>query len=410
MQAQLPPGVHGWSRSLTARGRSAWPLKTYAHADRRRTAHGADRFPVPELVALHGDHRADAADFLIGTFLFMYAFGFSINMVTLMALSLCVGLLIDDAIVVRENIVRHVQMGKPPLPGFARRHAGNRPGCAGHHLLHRGGVPAHRLHGRHHRQVLPRVRRDHRGGGADLDVRELHAGPDALVASGTTPIEGHGKPMRPTWYDKTIGRVTGWFDRATDSLSNSYQGILRWSLGHKLATVPACGGDLRHQRLHGAAAGHRVRAQGRLLGNQRSTSTRRWARRWNHRGQGTAGRNHRPRVPRGALHAGHHQHRQRPGQDLRQRLCAFGGPQGPHAQRRRDGRACCASASSRCPGITVTHVGLLDAVGGNKQVEFSLQGPDLRELERLTRASTRRRSADIPGLVDLDSSVKPTSR
>src|SRR5687767_3993873 len=51
---------------------------------------------------------------LIGTFLFMYAFGFTINMITLMALSLCVGLLIDDAIVVRENIVRHVQMGKPP--------------------------------------------------------------------------------------------------------------------------------------------------------------------------------------------------------------------------------------------------------------------------------------------------------
>ncbi|HWI79097.1 MAG TPA: efflux RND transporter permease subunit, partial [Ramlibacter sp.] len=51
---------------------------------------------------------------LIGTFLFMNMFGFTINMVTLMALSLCVGLLIDDAIVVRENIVRHVQMGKGP--------------------------------------------------------------------------------------------------------------------------------------------------------------------------------------------------------------------------------------------------------------------------------------------------------
>ena len=49
---------------------------------------------------------------LIGTFLFMYAFGFTINSITMMALSLCVGLLIDDAIVVRENIVRHVQMGK----------------------------------------------------------------------------------------------------------------------------------------------------------------------------------------------------------------------------------------------------------------------------------------------------------
>jgi HAE1 family hydrophobic/amphiphilic exporter-1 len=50
---------------------------------------------------------------LIGTFFFMH-FGFTINMITLMALSLCVGLLIDDAIVVRENIVRHVQMGKTP--------------------------------------------------------------------------------------------------------------------------------------------------------------------------------------------------------------------------------------------------------------------------------------------------------
>ena len=48
---------------------------------------------------------------LIGTFMFMQMFGFTINMITLMALSLCVGLLIDDAIVVRENIVRHVQMG-----------------------------------------------------------------------------------------------------------------------------------------------------------------------------------------------------------------------------------------------------------------------------------------------------------
>src|SRR5450830_260911 len=47
---------------------------------------------------------------LIGTFLFMDMFGFTINMITLIALSLCVGLLIDDAIVVRENIVRHAGM------------------------------------------------------------------------------------------------------------------------------------------------------------------------------------------------------------------------------------------------------------------------------------------------------------
>ena len=49
---------------------------------------------------------------VIATFIAIYAFGFSLNFLTLMALSLCIGLLIDDAIVVRENIVRHLGMGK----------------------------------------------------------------------------------------------------------------------------------------------------------------------------------------------------------------------------------------------------------------------------------------------------------
>ena len=49
---------------------------------------------------------------LFGTMFFLYWQGFTFNVMTLMALSLCVGLLIDDAIVVRENIVRHAAMGK----------------------------------------------------------------------------------------------------------------------------------------------------------------------------------------------------------------------------------------------------------------------------------------------------------
>ncbi len=52
---------------------------------------------------------------VIATFIALYAFGFTLNMMTLMALSLCIGLLIDDAIVVRENIVRHLGMGKTHL-------------------------------------------------------------------------------------------------------------------------------------------------------------------------------------------------------------------------------------------------------------------------------------------------------
>ncbi len=49
---------------------------------------------------------------VIATFIAIYAMGFTLNFMTLMALSLCIGLLIDDAIVVRENIVRHLAMGK----------------------------------------------------------------------------------------------------------------------------------------------------------------------------------------------------------------------------------------------------------------------------------------------------------
>ncbi len=49
---------------------------------------------------------------LIGAFILMAVAGFSVNIMTLLALSLAVGLLIDDAIVVRENIFRHLEMGK----------------------------------------------------------------------------------------------------------------------------------------------------------------------------------------------------------------------------------------------------------------------------------------------------------
>ncbi|MBC7384974.1 MAG: efflux RND transporter permease subunit [Cryobacterium sp.] len=52
---------------------------------------------------------------LIGAFILMAVAGFTINIMTLLALSISVGLLIDDAIVVRENIFRHIEMGKSPM-------------------------------------------------------------------------------------------------------------------------------------------------------------------------------------------------------------------------------------------------------------------------------------------------------
>ena len=52
---------------------------------------------------------------IIGTFSAMYLLGYSLDNLSLMALTLCVGFVVDDAIVMLENIVRHMEMGKRPL-------------------------------------------------------------------------------------------------------------------------------------------------------------------------------------------------------------------------------------------------------------------------------------------------------
>src|SRR5579871_194622 len=52
---------------------------------------------------------------MISTFLIMYALGFTLNIITLMALALIIGILVDDSIVVLENIHRHLQLGEAPV-------------------------------------------------------------------------------------------------------------------------------------------------------------------------------------------------------------------------------------------------------------------------------------------------------
>ncbi len=51
---------------------------------------------------------------LIGAFIFLYAMGFTINVLTLLGLVLAIGLVVDDAIVMLENIYRHIEEGMPP--------------------------------------------------------------------------------------------------------------------------------------------------------------------------------------------------------------------------------------------------------------------------------------------------------
>jgi len=342
---------------------------------------------------------------LIGTFLFMNLFGFTINMITLMALSLCVGLLIDDAIVVRENIVRHVQMGKTAFQasldgtqeiGLAVLATtlsivavflpiGFMEGIIGK-FFHEFGIT-----------IVAAV----------MISMFVSFTLDPMLSSvwHDPSIHAHGERRAPvTLYDKTIGRVTGAFDDATEWLAEGYQSLLRWALGHRLATlllalaifvlsvvmVPLLGtefvpkADFSETTINfytpvgssleaTEAKARQVEAIVREAPEVRYTLAT--------INTGTA---------QGKMYA-----------SLYVRLV-------DRKQRSRSVDQMSAVLRERLqqvPGITVTHVGLLDSVGGNKQVEFSLQGPDQTELERLSRL-VMDKVRGIPGLVDLDSSVK----
>ncbi len=349
---------------------------------------------------------------LIGTFMFMQMFGFTINMITLMALSLCVGLLIDDAIVVRENIVRHVQMGKSAwnasLDGTQEiglavlattlsivavfLPIGFMEGIIGK-FFHEFGIT-----------IVAAV----------LISMFVSFTLDPMLSSvwHDPSIEAHGKHGAPvTFYDRTIGRVTGWFERGTDQLADGYQTILAWSLVHKRKTVLMALGIFVLSIFMIRFVGTEFVPKADFSETTVSFQT-----------------------PVGSsLEATEAKARQvetivREFPEVRYTLTTLntGNALGKNSasiyirlidrkdrQRNVDEMSGILRARlSKVPGITVTHVGLLDAVGGNKQVEFSLQGPDQRELERLA-LQVMEKIRPIPGLVDLDSSVKankPTIR
>ena len=95
---------------------------------------------------------------LVGTFGVMYLLGYSLNNLTLMALTISTGFVVDDAIVMIENIARYVEEGMPPLEAALRGLGADRL----HHPLADGvadrGTDSPALHGRHRRPPVPRVR------------------------------------------------------------------------------------------------------------------------------------------------------------------------------------------------------------------------------------------------------------
>ena len=105
---------------------------------------------------------------IIGTFAVMYLLGYSLNNLSLMALTLSVGFVVDDAIVMLENIVRHMEMGKARMEAALLASQRDRL----HHHLHDhfagGRVHSRAVHGRHCGPAAARILRHHRGGDSDF--------------------------------------------------------------------------------------------------------------------------------------------------------------------------------------------------------------------------------------------------
>jgi hydrophobic/amphiphilic exporter-1 (mainly G- bacteria), HAE1 family len=407
MTAQLPPGVR-----LEPILDGSRPIRVSVENVRRTLIEGALLTVLIVFLFLNSWRSTVITGLtlpiaLIGTFLFMHLFGFTINMVTLMALSLCVGLLIDDAIVVRENIVRHVQMGKTPYQAAldGTQEIGLAVLATTFSIVavflpigFMGGIIGKFFHEFGVTIVAAVLISMFVSFTLDPMLSSIWHDPDIALRS----AQGDRKK---SWYDRTIGRVTGWFDRGTDALAEAYQAILRWSLAHRRATV-----------LLAVAVFATSVAMVRLLGTEfvpkadfSETSISFY-------------------TPVGSsLEVTEAKARQvesivREFPEVKYTLATIntGGAQGKiyaslyiRLVDRKERSLSVDQMSGvlrerlkRVPGITVTHVGLLDAVGGNKQIEFSLQGPDLKELERLARLVSEK-IRGIPGLVDLDSSVKP---
>ncbi len=408
LRSELPPGVR-----LETIADSARPIRVAVDNVRQTLIEGALLTVLIVFLFLNSWRSTVITGLtlpisIIGTFLFMNLFGFTVNMITLMALSLCVGLLIDDAIVVRENIVRHVQMGKG---NYAAALDGTQE--IGLAVLattlsivavflpigFMGGIIGKFFHEFGITIVAAVLISMFVSFTLDPMLSSIWHDPSIHQHGAQRP---EGQPL--TLYDRTIGRVTGWFDRATESLAEGYQHILRWALGHKLTTLGVAlaifVASVFMVRLVGTefvpkadfsetsinfytpvgssiqateAKARQVEALVRTLPEVRYTLS--------------------------TINTGSAQGKMYANVYIRlvDRKARTRGEEEISGQLRQRLR--------EIPGITVTHIGLLDPVGGQKQIEFSLQGPDLQELARLTDMVQQKIHA-IPGLVDLDSSLK----
>ncbi|MCU0898101.1 MAG: efflux RND transporter permease subunit [Burkholderiales bacterium] len=334
---------------------------------------------------------------LIGTFLVMYAFGFTVNMLTLMALSITVGLLIDDAIVVRENIVRHLGMGKghrqAALDGTQEiglavlattftivavfLPVGFMGGIIGR-FFHQFGITV---------------------AAAVLLSMFVSFTLDPMLSSIWYDPAAHGKHGTGP-----LARLTGAFERFQERLAERYTRLIRWALGHRktviaaaigtfagaLALVPFIGSefvpeadlgeimvqahtpvgsslDFTRQKLQQAEAALREFPEVKYTYATINTGT-------------ALGKNYATIFAKLSPRKDRKLSQKQLQVPIRERL-------------------------ARIAGLNVTYVGVFNAVGSGKPLQVSVQGPDTKVLERLS-GEVVAIMRGIGGVVDVDTSQK----
>ena len=157
---------------------------------------------------------------IVGTFLVMYLLGYSLDNLSLMALTLSLGFVVDDAIVMLENIVRHMEMGKKPLQAA---YDGSRE--IGFTIvsmtlsLAAVFIPVLLMGG-----ILGRLFKEF---GVTIATAILISG---FVSLTLTPMLGSRFLRRQS--ERTHGHVYNRLERAFTGMLEFYKRGLRWSLGH----------------------------------------------------------------------------------------------------------------------------------------------------------------------------------
>jgi len=165
---------------------------------------------------------------IIGTFSVMYLFGFSLDNISLMALTLCVGFVVDDAIVMLENISRHMEMGKSAWQATLD---GSREiaftivsmtislAAVFIPVLFMGGILGRLLH--------------------EFAVTIMAAVLISGIVSLTLTPMMCSRILKPHDPKARHGRMYMLFERAFDALRDAYDVSLRWTLAHQRTVLLA---------------------------------------------------------------------------------------------------------------------------------------------------------------------------